>query len=169
MFYKVTYSGIVKNITKKFKFPKKENEFKYLKDILLDVPESECIKYSKEKLELFKMIPPGGCWINLPEDLQKKYLGKSYYSGGGKRGILRRLSMDEPSLTLLCSPTQKQTERCHPIEDRPLTIREYARIQTFSDDYKFYGSISSQYKQIGNAVPVELVKKIGEQLFTIFT
>jgi site-specific DNA-cytosine methylase len=95
---------------------------------------------------------------------QKDYLGKSYYSGGGKRGVLRRLSMNEPSLTLLCSPTQKQTERCHPIETRPLTIREYARIQTFPDDYKFVGSISSQYKQIGNAVPVRMAYKLGKSI-----
>ena len=97
-----------------------------------------------------------------------KYLGKSYYSKGGKRGILYRLSLNKPSLTLLCSPSQKQTERCHPLEERPLTIREYARIQTFSDDYKFMGSITSQYKQIGNAIPVELGKKIGEEIIKLF-
>ena len=111
------------------------------------------------------MIPQGGCWVNLPEDLQKSYLGSSYYSGGGKRGILYRLSMDQPSLTLLCTPSQKQTERCHPLEERPLTIREYARIQTFDDSYMFSGSVTSQYKQIGNAVPVELAKQIGHALF----
>lgn len=156
--------GKSKSIEKNFKFPKKEKEYKCLKDILIDVPNSEYLKYNQEKIELFKQIPQGGCWINLSEELQKKYLGKSYYSGGGKRGILRRLSMNEPSLTLLCSPSQKQTERCHPIEDRPLTIREYARIQSFPDNYKFSGSISSQYKQIGNAVPLLLAKKIGEKL-----
>jgi len=156
----------IKNI---FEFPKKENKHKYLKDVLFDVPKSEYIKYNKEKIELFKMIPQGGCWINLPEELQKKYLGKSYTSGGGKRGILKRLSFDEPCLTLLCSPTQKQTERCHPTENRPLTIREYARIQTFPDDYVFCGSITSQYKQIGNAVPIELVKKIAINLINCLT
>ena len=90
--------------------------------------------------------------------------GKRYYTGGGKRGILQRLSMEKPSLTLLCSPLQKQTERCHPLEERPLSIREYARIQSFDDDYNFYGSVVSQYKQIGNAVPVELAKYIGISL-----
>jgi DNA (cytosine-5)-methyltransferase 1 len=96
--------------------------------------------------------------------LQKNYLGKSFYSRGGRRGILRRLSMDEPSLTLLCSPSQKQTERCHPLEDRPLTIREYARIQTFDDSYIFKGSVTSQYKQIGNAVPPKFSYKLGLHL-----
>ena len=70
--------------------------------------------------------------------------------------MARRLSMDEPSLTLTCSPAQKQTERCHPIETRPLTVREYARIQTFPDEWQFAGNMTAQYKQIGNAVPVNL-------------
>jgi DNA (cytosine-5)-methyltransferase 1 len=153
-----------------------------LKDVLCDMPISSgtncvsgvsgtngasganCVsgaKYNEEKIKLFKMIPQGGCWINLPETLQKEYLGNSYYSGGGKRGILYRLSMEKPCLTLLCTPSQKQTERCHPLEERPLSIREYARIQTFNDNYEFIGSLTSQYKQIGNAVPVELARYMG--------
>ena len=81
--------------------------------------------------------------------------------GGGKTGMARRLSWDEPSLTLTCSPAQKQTERCHPEETRPLTVREYARIQTFPDKWDFVGSTASQYKQIGNAVPTNLAFHIG--------
>ena len=84
--------------------------------------------------------------------------------GGGKTGMARRLSMDEPSLTLTCNPAQKQTERCHPLETRPLTVREYARIQSFPDSWEFTGSISQQYKQIGNAVPVNLAYHIGIKL-----
>ena len=83
---------------------------------------------------------------------------------GGKTGIARRLSLDEPALTLTCAPAQKQTERCHPLETRPLTIREYARIQTFPDEWAFAGSVSSQYRQIGNAVPVNLAYAIGRAL-----
>lgn len=156
--------GVLKSLNRSFEFPEESTTTTVLKDVLIDVPVSNGLHYNQEKQRLFKMIPQGGCWVNLPEDLQKKYLGKSYYSGGGKRGILYRLSMEKPSLTLLCSPSQKQTERCHPLEERPLTIREYARIQTFDDDYEFIGSINSQYKQIGNAVPVELAKHIGESL-----
>ena len=88
----------------------------------------------------------------------------SFESGGGKRGILHRLSNSKPSLTLLCTPSQKQTERCHPTEIRPLRIREYARIQSFPDDYEFIGSMASKYKQIGNAVPVELARQVGLSL-----
>ena len=156
--------GTLKKYKMKFEFPEKIKSKKVLKDVLVDVPDSECAKYSDKKKELFKLIPQGGCWINLPEDLQKEYLGNSINSGGGKRGILHRLSMEKPSLTLLCSPSQKQTERCHPNENRPLSVREYARIQTFDDEYEFVGSISSKYKQIGNAVPIELARIIGESL-----
>ena len=159
--------GVLKSLNRSFEFPKESINKKILKDVLINVPISNGLKYNQRKQELFKMIPQGGCWINLPENLQKEYLGNSYNSGGGKRGILHRLSMEKPSLTLLCTPSQKQTERCHPLEDRPLTIREYARIQTFDDDYEFSGSVNSQYKQIGNAVPVELAKHIGKSLISL--
>jgi DNA (cytosine-5)-methyltransferase 1 len=72
--------------------------------------------------------------------------------------------MNEHSLTLTTSPSQKQTERCHPTETRPLTVREYARIQTFPDDYIFTGGMGAQYKQIGNAVPVKLAEAVARQI-----
>tara|TARA_B100001094_G_scaffold19053_1_gene16313 strand:- start:1345 stop:2319 length:975 start_codon:yes stop_codon:yes gene_type:complete len=159
--------GVLKSLNKKFEFPQEQKETKLLKDVLYNVPDSDGVQYSEHKKKLFKMIPQGGCWINLPENIQKEYLGKSFESGGGKRGILYRLSMEKPCLTLLCSPSQKQTERCHPLQERPLTIREYARIQTFDDEYIFCGSISSQYKQIGNAVPVKLAEYMGIQLMKL--
>ena len=159
--------GVLKNITRSFEFPNESLTKIVLKDVLYNVPLSDGAKYNETKIKLFKMIPQGGCWVNLPETLQKEYLGNSYYSGGGKRGILYRLSMEKPSLTLLCTPSQKQTERCHPLEERPLTLREYARIQTFDDSYEFIGSLNSQYKQIGNAVPVELAKYMGNSLLKL--
>jgi DNA (cytosine-5)-methyltransferase 1 len=87
--------------------------------------------------------------------------------GGGKTGMARRLSWDEPSLTLTCAPAQKQTERCHPDETRPLTVREYARIQSFPDAWEFIGASTSQYKQIGNAVPVNLGFHLGKCLIAM--
>lgn len=122
---------------------------------------SNVVSYSANKKKFFEKIPPGGYWKHLNIEDQKSYMGKMFYSSGGRTGVLRRLSLDQPSLTLLTSPSQKQTERCHPVEVRPLTIREYARIQSFPDNWEFCGSISSQYKQIGNAVPVNLAYHIG--------
>lgn len=69
----------------------------------------------------------------------------------------------------MASPALKQTERCHPDETRPFQVREYARIQTFPDNWIFEGSISKQYKQIGNAVPVNFAKEIGLSLVNFLT
>ncbi len=132
-----------------------------------DVPKSEGQAYPKRKAEILKMVPPGGYWRDLPDTIQREYMMKSYYLGGGKTGMARRLSWDEPSLTLTCAPAQKQTERCHPEETRPLTVREYARIQTFPDDWQFAGPVSAQYKQIGNAVPVNLAHAMGRALIRL--
>ena len=132
-----------------------------LRAALKGCPKSECQYYSKRKTEILSHVPEGGYWRDLPIDLQKEFMGASFYQTGGRTGMARRLSWDEPSLTLTCSPAQKQTERCHPSETRPLSVREYARIQSFPDDWAFSGSIGSKYKQIGNAVPVNLAYHIG--------
>lgn len=133
-----------------------------------DVPMSEGVVYPEKKERVLRLVPMGGDWRNLPDDVAREYMGGSYNLGGGKTGMARRLSLDEPSLTLTCSPCQKQTERCHPIETRPLTVREYARIQTFPDDWQFEGTISDRYKQIGNAVPVNLAWAVGRSLIRLF-
>ncbi len=133
-----------------------------------DVPQSEGQKYPLKKQQVMAQVPEGGDWRDLPIEVQKQYLGGSYLLEGGKTGMARRLAMDEPSLTLTCAPAQKQTERCHPLETRPLTIREYARIQTFPDEWQFAGNMSDQYKQIGNAVPVNLAYAVGRSLIRLF-
>ncbi|MDE6157475.1 MAG: DNA (cytosine-5-)-methyltransferase [Muribaculaceae bacterium] len=133
-----------------------------------DVPASEGQRYPESKFKVMQLVPEGGDWRDLPEDVARDYMKGSYNLGGGKTGMARRLAMDEPSLTLTCAPAQKQTERCHPIETRPLTVREYARIQTFPDDWQFCGSLTAKYKQIGNAVPVNLAWAIGRSLIRLF-
>ncbi|MFD1039260.1 DNA (cytosine-5-)-methyltransferase [Virgibacillus byunsanensis] len=142
-------------------FPKPYGYELTLKDILQDIPESDGTRYPDSKKNVLDLVPPGGYWRDLPTEIAKEYMGKSYYSGGGRTGMARRLSWDEPSLTLTCSPAQKQTERCHPDETRPFTVREYARIQSFPDEWIFDCSTSNAYKQIGNAVPVNMAKAIG--------
>jgi len=133
-----------------------------------DVPQSIGQEYPKRKKEIMAMVPEGGFWKDLPDEIQREYMKGSYFMGGGKTGIARRLALDEPSLTLTCAPAMKQTERCHPIESRPLTVREYARIQTFPDEWEFMGNMTEQYKQIGNAVPVNLAYAIGRSLIRLF-
>lgn len=152
-----------------FEFPKKHLNTPILRDVLVNVPKSIGAQYPEAKKRVLDLVPPGGCWIDLPLDIQTAYMGASLQAGGGKRGMARRLSMDEACLTLTTSPCQKQTERCHPLETRPLTVREYARIQTFPDTYLFKGSMASQYKQIGNAVPVQLAKAMAEAIRDFLT
>ncbi|MDH5367698.1 MAG: DNA (cytosine-5-)-methyltransferase [Cyclobacteriaceae bacterium] len=160
--------GIRKDIELEYHYPKPHKKIYNLTDALKkgelfssDVPKSEGAKYPEYKKQILDMIPQKGYWRDLPIDIQKEYMGGSFYLGGGKTGMARRIGWDEPSLTLTCSPAQKQTERCHPDETRPFTVREYARIQTFPDSWKFIGSTAQQYKQIGNAVPVNLGEEVG--------
>lgn len=160
--------GIRKDIPVKFDYPKPFGKIYTLKDALKkgelydsNVPFSNGAKYPKSKKDVLDLVPPKGYWRDLPVEIQKDYMGGSFYLGGGKTGMARRIGWDEPCLTLTCSPAQKQTERCHPDETRPFTVREYARIQTFPDDWEFTGSLAQQYKQIGNAVPVNLAKEVG--------
>ncbi len=160
-------NDLAKHITK-FQFPEKYNRVLTVADAFkkgvlydCDVPESEGVTYPQRKKEIMEQVPEGGYWRNLSDELQREYMGGSYFLGGGKTGLARRLSMKKPSLTLVCSPAMKQTERCHPKETRPLTIRESARIQTFPDNWIFQGAKGQQYKQIGNAVPVNLAYALG--------
>lgn len=151
----------------KFAFPTPSSKKLVLRDVILDIntPDKNVgAVYPAAKKGVLDAVPEGGCWVNLPVETQRAYLGKAYESGGGKRGFAKRLSMAEPAPTLTTSPMQKQTERCHPLETRPLTVREYARIQSFPDDWMFSGGVSQQYKQIGNAVPPTLAFAIGKSV-----
>lgn len=161
---RIVIIGTRKDLDIKFEYPEPEEEWTTLREALKDCPKSVGEEYSDRKKKVMELVPAGGCWVDLPEDVAKEYMGKSYYSGGGRRGMARRISWDEPCLTLTTSPSQKQTERCHPDETRPFTVREYARIQSFPDDWKFCGGITDQYKQIGNALPVEMARRIGVEL-----
>lgn len=144
-----------------FAFPAPHSYKPVLRDILPGCPKSEGALYGTEKRDIFARVPPGGHWRDIPEDIAKAYMKTCWYMEGGRTGILRRLSLDEPSLTVLTSPSQKQTERCHPLEPRPFTVRENARCQSFPDEWQFCGSMMQQYKQVGNAVPVNLAYEIA--------
>ena len=144
--------GIRKDIQTSFNYPEPYQKIYNLNHALkkgelfdCDVPSSVGAKYPKNKKEVLDLVPQKGYWRDLPLEIQKEYMGGSFYLGGGKTGMARRIGWDEPCLTLTCSPAQKQTERCHPDETRPFTVREYARIQTFPDAWDFVGSMAQQY------------------------
>lgn len=158
--------GIRKDLAEEihYEYPVPHEYKPVLGDILKDVPPSLGTRYSKKKEEIFALVPPGGYWRDIPADIAKEYMKSCWDMGGGRTGILRRLSMDEPSLAVLTSPSQKQTDRCHPLEPRPFTVRENARCQSFPDEWEFCGTVGEQYKQVGNAVPVNLAYDIAVKI-----
>lgn len=127
----------------------------------LEDEHSECATLSPERKKYLHMVPEGGNWKDLPSEMIPIAMGGAYESGGGKVGFYRRLSYAQPAPTLTTSPAQKATMLCHPKLDRPLSVKEYARIQQFPDDWEFIGSTAAKYRQIGNAVPVGLGMAIG--------
>ena len=147
-----------------YRFPKAHSYKPVLRDVLLDCPDGPGVPYGEKKRKIFELVPAGGYWRDIDPAIAKEYMKSCWDMEGGRTGILRRMSMDEPSLTVLTSPSQKQTERCHPLEARPFTVRENARCQTFPDDWEFCGNVSSQYKQVGNAVPVNLAYDIAKEI-----
>jgi DNA (cytosine-5)-methyltransferase 1 len=158
--------GIRNDLVKrcKFEFPKAHDYKPVLRDVLLDCPEGPGVPYGEKKRKIFELVPPGGYWRDIDPEIAKEYMKSCWDMEGGRTGILRRMSLDEPSLTVLTSPSQKQTERCHPLEARPFTVRENARCQMFPDSWEFCGNVMSQYKQVGNAVPVSLAYDIAVEI-----
>ena len=150
--------------TTPFNYPIPSSKHILLKDVLTNVPDSPGVLYTKRKEAMYKLIPQGGNWRSMTKEKQLELLGEAFIRNRPSAGVLKRLSMDDFSMTLTTAPDQNITSRCHPLYDRPLTIREYARIQTFPDSYNFCGSIRQQYKQIGNAVPVRLAYFIGKAI-----
>lgn len=130
----------------------------------LDDPEPLFTPLSPSKRAVMELVPEGGNWRDVPEDHQAEILGRAYDSWGGRTGFFRRLAWDEPTPALTTRPDSKATMLCHPSQLRPLTVREYARIQQFPDDWEFEGSAAQQYQQIGNAVPITVGELIGHEV-----
>ena len=140
-----------------------------LRNTIADIEDDpgECGSFSEERLRYLHIVPQGGNWRDLPTDVVEKAMGGAYHSGGGKVGFYRRLSYDQPAPTLVTSPVQKATMLCHPTKDRPLSVKEYARIQQFPDTWVFTGTMLAKYRQIGNAVPIGLAKALGEAIASV--
>lgn len=147
----------------RFSFPEVHAYKPVIRDVKLDTNPGleDCARYSASKEKIFALVPPGGYWRDIDPVIAKAYMKSCWDMGGGRTGILRRMGLDEPSLTVLTSPGMKQTDRCHPLEVRPFSYRENARFQTFPDEWEFCGKLADKYRQVGNAVPVNLAKEIG--------
>jgi DNA (cytosine-5)-methyltransferase 1 len=140
-----------------FNLPK----WRTVKEALSNLTAHTHLNFPEKRLKYYRMLKAGQNWRNLTPELQQEALGKSYFSGGGKTGFLRRLSWERPSPTLVTHPAMPATDLAHPNEDRPLSIQEYKRIQEFPDDWQLAGPLIQQYKQVGNAVPVSLGHAVG--------
>ena len=130
-----------------------------LKDI-----EHHYSQFPKKQLKFFEKIKEGEYWTSLSKEDQKEAMGKAYYLSGGKTGFYRRIDRKKPSPTLVTSPTMPATAFCHPTELRPLSVEEYKALQGFPPDWVIAGSITDQYRQLGNAVPVPLGEAIGRAI-----
>ncbi len=135
-----------------------------LRDAIGDLNEKHPIimDFSPRKKGFLAHVPPGSNWRSLPLDVQKDSMGKAWFAKGGRSGWWRRLTLDLPCPTLVTMPNHASTSLCHPTECRALTLREYARIQEFPDDWQFCGKTTEQYAQVGNAVPVRLGRVAGD-------
>ena len=112
--------------------------------------------FSPRKKGYLSMVPEGSNWRGLPVEIQMESMGRAWFAKGGRSGWWRRLSFDLPCPTLVTMPNHASTSLCHPTEVRALTLKEYALIQEFPEDWEFFGTPAQQYAQAGNAVPVRL-------------
>jgi DNA (cytosine-5)-methyltransferase 1 len=119
-------------------------------------PCPEVLNFSPRKLRYLSMVPPGGNWRSLPEEIQKESMGKSWYLKGGRSAYWRKLSFAFPSPTVVTMPNHAGTSMCHPTELRAITVGEAMAIQEFPSNWILQGSTASKFKQVGNAVPVRL-------------
>lgn len=137
-------------------------KWRTFKSATLGLGEHTHINFPEKRLKYYRMLKPGENWRALPEAIQREALGKSYFSGGGKTGFLRRIHWHKPAPTLVTHPAMPATDLAHPEENRPLSIEEYKRIQEFPDNWQLAGKLLEQYKQVGNAVPKSLALAAGK-------
>ncbi len=128
-----------------------------------DDPYPEHSKFPKWG-DYLEHVPEGGCWKDIPVELQEEAIGKAYQSSGGRTGFLRRLSRYRPSPTLVDSPITRAACLCHPTNTRPLTAGEYLVLQGFPIDWKVEGPLGAKYRLIGQATPVPLARAVATSI-----
>jgi DNA (cytosine-5)-methyltransferase 1 len=142
-------------------------KWRNFKQAVKGLDEHHHLNFPEKRLKYYRKLDPGQNWRDLPKDLQKKALGNSYYTGGGKTGFLRRVAWNRPCPTVVTHPAMPATDLAHPEEDRPLSIEEYKRIQQFPDNWELAGPLTQQYKQVGNAVPIGLGHAVGKLIYNL--
>lgn len=121
-------------------------------------------RLSDMEWEMSKHIPAGGNWQNIPTHFPSKRL-EQIRKSGGRTTYYGRLCYDKPSYTITTYFNRLgNSSNLHPEQQRMISTREGARLQSFKDEFIFYGSKSSQYKQIGNAVPPLLARAVAETI-----
>lgn len=172
--YRVFFVAIRKDLNRTFVFPDKLPKNNLTIGHILkqpqEAPNQVHWELSPQALKMITHIPEGGSWKNVPyehlaerfqriRDQMKKYRSPNFY---------RRFARTEISGTITASAQPENCGIIHPLENRRYTIREVARIQTFSDDFIFIDdtprNITAMYKVIGNAVPVTLAKRLATEI-----
>lgn len=133
---------------------------KILRDGSKEITSHWCSRLSDINKERLKYIPVGGSWRDIPYDLLPKGLQRAKRSDHTKR--YGRLDPNELCSTVLTKCDPHWGSFFHPDQPRTISIREAARIQSFPDKYRFTGSMTEQYEQVGNAVPPLLAKAVGQ-------
>jgi len=129
------------------------------------VSNHRCNNLGAINMERLKYIPQGGSWRDIPFDLLPKGLQRARRSDHTKR--YGRLDPKGLCSTILTKCDPHWGSFFHPTQDRVISVREAARIQSFPDNYVFTGSITQQYEQVGNAVPPLMAKEIGETIISM--
>lgn len=166
-------------------------ESKTLKDVIFDIHNKEAqndepiligskkvynhdvFNYSKDIIDRIKYVPEGGGIQDIPDELLNDHLKKmkhgGYGSGGFVKNVYGRLKWNKPSGTIIAGIRKITCGRLfHPESNRLLTVRECARLQTFNDKLRVYGSFTQQYTLIGNAVPPLFSKVVGNIISNIY-
>ena len=118
---------------------------------------------TQKSLLRYRTVPEGGNRFDLmrdaPEITPRCWLEKP----SGSTDLFGRLWWDRPAVTIRTEFFKPEKGRyLHPVSDRPITHREAARLQSFSDDFEFLGSKTEIAKQIGNAVPPKLAARVAD-------
>lgn len=140
----------------------RSNYQKFLRHDSSTLTNHQCARLGKVNIERLPYIPAGGSWRDIPHELLPKGMQRARRSDHTKR--YGRLDAAGLASTILTKCDPHWGSYIHPSQDRVLSVREAARLQSFPDKIRFFGSVTEQYEQVGNAVPPLFARAIGEQI-----